>query len=83
MMWPALPPVAKRNIPEACVADLHLWPIFICYRRVDGGAAAHRLKETLDKNQIQDDKQPIQLDVYLDEEVPGVADLESDSRPLP
>jgi hypothetical protein len=26
-----------------------LWPIFICYRQVDGSAAARRLHEMLDK----------------------------------
>jgi hypothetical protein len=52
-----------------------LWPIFICYRRVDGGAAARRLHEMLDKWQATGaEGQPIQLDVYLDETMPGIAD---------
>lgn len=59
-----------------------LWPIFICYRRVDGSSAARRLYEILDQRRdTGPDNQPIQLDVYLDETVPGVADWKAMHRP--
>lgn len=51
------------------------WPIFICYRRVDGGVAARRLHELLNNWQATDaEGQPIELDVYLDDTMPGIAD---------
>lgn len=56
------------------------WPIFICYRQVDGKAAARRLHLVLDKWQTRvpaDAHKPertAQLDVYLDENMPGVGD---------
>ena len=50
-----------------------LWPIFICYRRADGITSARRLHEILDKWKTSGpDGKPIQLDVYLDETMPGV-----------
>jgi len=59
-----------------------LWPIFICYRRVDGGAAAQRLYEMLNKWQTAGlDGATVQLDVYLDIATPGVADWQSWHRP--
>jgi beta-lactamase superfamily II metal-dependent hydrolase len=59
-----------------------LWPIFICYRRVDGGVAARRLHEALDQWQaVGPDGSPIQIDAYLDETVPGVADWRRVHRP--
>ena len=52
-----------------------LWPIFICYRRVDGAAVARRLHEMLDKwRTAGPEGSPIELDAYLDETMPGVAD---------
>ena len=52
-----------------------LWPIFICYRRVDGHAAARRLYEMLDKWQTTAaESQPIQIDAYLDDNMPGIPD---------
>jgi hypothetical protein len=59
-----------------------LWPIFICYRRVDGTVAARRLHEMLDKwRTIGPDEQPIQIDAYLDETMPGIADWKAMHRP--
>lgn len=59
-----------------------LWPIFICYRRVDGAAVARRLHEMLDKWQTTGpDDVPVQLDVYLDETMPGVADWQELHKP--
>jgi beta-lactamase superfamily II metal-dependent hydrolase len=59
-----------------------LWPIFICYRRVDGGTAARRLHEMLDKWQTGGpDGQTIQIDAYLDETMPGIADWKAMHRP--
>lgn len=56
-------------------APPELWPIFICYRRVDGSAAASRLHEMLDKWQTEGpDGTTVQLDVYFDQTMPGVAD---------
>ena len=59
-----------------------LWPIFICYRRVDGGTAARRLYEMLDKWQTTGpENQPVQVDAYLDETMPGIADWKAMHRP--
>src|SRR5262245_24771694 len=59
-----------------------LWPIFICYRRVDGGTAARRLHEMLDKWQTPGPEgQTIQIDAYLDETMPGIADWKAMHRP--
>jgi hypothetical protein len=59
-----------------------LWPIFICYRRVDGAAVARRLHEMLDKWETSGpDGTPVQLDVYLDETMPGVADWKQLHQP--
>lgn len=49
------------------------WPIFICYRHVDGFATARRLHEILDQlTTTVPGGQQIVVDVYLD--MPGVAD---------
>lgn len=59
-----------------------LWPIFICYRQADGLAAARRLHELLDKRQVTGPKgEQIQLDVYLDQTMPAVADWRDLHRP--
>jgi WD40 repeat protein len=59
-----------------------LWPIFICYRQVDGLAAARRLHEVLDKQQVRGRKgELIELDVYLDQTMPAVADWREIHRP--
>ena len=59
-----------------------LWPIFICYRRIDGIASARRLHEILDKwTTTGPDGKPIQLDVYLDETMPGVENWKELHRP--
>ena len=59
-----------------------LWPIFICYRRVDGAAAARRLHETLDKWEAAGpDGTTIRIDAYLDASVPGIADWKAVHRP--
>ncbi len=58
------------------------WPIFICYRRVDGAAAARRLHETLDKwETVGPDGAAIRIDAYLDASVPGIADWKAVHRP--
>ena len=59
-----------------------LWPIFICYRRTDGTAVARRLYRILDKWQTTGPEgHPVQLDVYLDETMPGVQDWQALHRP--
>jgi hypothetical protein len=59
-----------------------LWPIFICYRQVDGLAAARRLHELLDKSEVTGPEgQTILLDVYLDQTMPAVADWREIHRP--
>ena len=64
------------------MASPQLWPVFICYRRVDGAAAARRLHEMLDKWQTTGpDGAAIQVDAYLDASVPGIADWKAVHRP--
>ncbi len=59
-----------------------LWPIFICYRQVDGLAPAQRLHELLDKYVVAGpDGHDIQFDVYLDQTMPAVADWQEIHRP--
>jgi hypothetical protein len=59
-----------------------LWPIFICYRQVDGLAAARRLHELLDKREVTGPKgELIHFDVYLDQTMPAVADWREIHRP--
>lgn len=59
-----------------------LWPIFICYRQVDGLPAARRLHELLDKQTVSGpDGEQIELDVYLDQTMPAVADWRELHRP--
>jgi hypothetical protein len=59
-----------------------LWPIFICYRQVDGLAAARRLHELLDKRQVTGPTgEVIEFDVYLDQTMPAVADWREIHRP--
>ncbi len=59
-----------------------LWPIFICYRQVDGLAAARRLYELLDKREVTGPKgESILFDVYLDQTMPAVADWREIHRP--
>jgi WD40 repeat protein len=59
-----------------------LWPVFICYRQVDGLAAARRLHELIDKRTVTGPKgEPIQLDVYLDQTMPAAADWREIHRP--
>jgi hypothetical protein len=54
------------------------WPIFICYRRADGFAAARRLHEMLlGFESTGPESEPILLDAYLDEDMPGVADWQA------
>ena len=73
--------MARTRMPSPPVKR-QLWPIFICYRRVDGSPAARRLYEVLDKHDVTGPQgQPIQLDVYLDETVPGVANWKEMHRP--
>jgi WD40 repeat protein len=57
-------------------------PVFICYRQVDGLVAARRLQELVDKRTVTGPKgEPIQLDVYLDQTMPAVADWRKIHRP--
>jgi len=59
-----------------------LWPVFICYRQVDGLAAARRLHELLDKRQVTGPTgELIEFDVYLDQTMPAVADWREIHRP--
>jgi len=59
-----------------------LWPIFICYRRIDGIDTARRLLTILNKKQTTDaGGQLIQFDVYLDEAMPGVENWNSLQQP--
>lgn len=61
---------------------LHRWPIFICYRRVDGAATARRLHDMLIGWKAADGQgADIELDPYLDENMPGVADWKRLHRP--
>jgi hypothetical protein len=61
---------------------VQLWPVFICYRRVDGAAAARRLHEALDKWETAGpDGATIRIDAYLDASVPGIADWKAVHRP--
>jgi hypothetical protein len=72
----------SRKGETSTMAIPQLWPIFICYRRSDGIAVARRLHEMLDKWQTAGPEgQPIQLDAYLDETMPGVADWKGLHRP--
>ena len=67
---------------EAGASAPELWPIFICYRQVDGLAAARRLHELLDKSEVTGPKgERILLDVYLDQTMPAVADWREIHRP--
>ena len=64
------------------MSAIQLWPVFICYRRVDGSVAARRLYELLDQwHTVGPEGQPIQIDAYLDETMPGVADWKALHRP--
>ena len=59
-----------------------LWPVFICYRRTDGSEVARRLHEALDQWAVKAPSgKQIQLDVYLDEAVPGVGSWKEVHRP--
>jgi hypothetical protein len=59
-----------------------LWPVFICYRQVDGLPAARRLHELLDKRLVTGPGgEQIELDVYLDQTMPAVADWRALHRP--
>jgi TIR domain-containing protein len=51
------------------MADLERWPIFICYRRDDGGAAARRVYEALAGQRVAtSDETEVELDPFLDEQ---------------
>ncbi len=59
-----------------------LWPIFICYRQVDGLPAARRLYELLDKREVKGPNgELIRFDVYLDQTMAAVADWREIHRP--
>jgi hypothetical protein len=50
------------------MADLERWPIFICYRRDDGGAAARRVHQALEGQRVAtSDATEVELDPLLDE----------------
>jgi len=68
--------------PQAPIDARQLWPIFICYRQADGLSAARRLHELLDKRQVTGSKgEQIELDVYLDQTMPAVADWRELHKP--
>ncbi|MDB6097983.1 MAG: NTPase-like protein, partial [Gammaproteobacteria bacterium] len=68
--------------PDLPASGTQLWPVFICYRQVDGLAAARRLHELIDKRNITGPKgEVIELDVYLDQTMPAVADWREIHRP--
>jgi hypothetical protein len=70
------------DTPERNASEPQLWPVFICYRQVDGLAAARRLHELLDKREVTGPKgELIRLDVYLDQTMPAVADWREIHRP--
>jgi len=63
--------------------QIERWPIFICYRRIDGGATASRIFDLLSGQRLTDpDGNEIELDPYLDVDVPGVADWKAHLRPF-
>ncbi len=58
------------------------WSIFICYRRVDGAKAAHRVHSLLNGQRINGpDGVKVEIDAYLDTEMPGVANWKDHHRP--
>jgi flagellar basal body-associated protein FliL len=64
------------------ITEPQLWPVFICYRQADGLAAARQLHELIDKRTVTGPKgEVIQLDVYLDQTMPAVADWREIHRP--
>ena len=64
------------------MATSQLWPIFICYRRADGFETARRLHEILHQwETIGPAGEPVQIDAYLDETMPGVGDWKALHRP--
>ena len=65
------------------ITEPQLWPVFICYRQADGLAAARQLHELMDKHTVTGPKgEVIQLDVYLDQTMPAVADWREIHRPI-
>src|SRR5262249_46365206 len=73
---------SKGQPSDPGAGGLELWPIFICYRQVDGLTAARRLHELLDKSEVIGPKgERILLDVYLDQTMPAVADWREIHRP--
>ena len=72
------------ELADTRTVTAELWPIFICYRQVDGLPAARRLYELLDKHRhkVRGTKgQTIQFDVYLDQTMPAVADWRKIHQP--
>jgi beta-lactamase superfamily II metal-dependent hydrolase len=70
------------SLPRPEKSARQLWPIFICYRQVDGLPAARRLHELLDKETVTGPSgEQIELDVYLDQTMPAVADWRELHRP--
>lgn len=68
--------------PEGKTSGPQLWPIFICYRQVDGLPAARRLHELLDKCEVKGPNgELIRFDVYLDQTMAAVADWREIHRP--
>jgi len=58
------------------------WSVFICYRRVDGAKAAHRVHSLLNGQRIDGpDGIKVEIDAYLDTEMPGVANWKDHHRP--
>lgn len=58
------------------------WPIFICYRRADGTAAARRIYDLIQGVRFKDKEgNTVEVDAYLDTETPGVSDWKAHHEP--
>ena len=51
------------------------WPVFLCYRRTDGRRSAEQLFRLLHGKQVElEGRESVEPDVFLDSEMPAVAD---------
>lgn len=81
----------RSDAASAAAEPMATWAIFICYRRIDGSAAAQFVREMLDQRvvEITDElrsKDPglplnVRLEVFLDTEMPGVANWKAVHEP--
>ena len=59
-----------------------LWPVFICYRQIDALTTAEKLFGILNKWRTKDARsRDIELDLFFDRNMPGVADWRDLHRP--